>query len=489
LPLSYHHLFTEFRAYEADTSKGSEFLLGTEAIADWKLKHFLCGLKIGQNKQLLSTYRVWSSRRLRCKMESFDANSAYGFMEKLVREIGNRESGTESERHAAQRIRAWLEEFGFANTRVEEFEVQTSRITREEAWLPDGTHFECSAVGNSLSTPPEGVEGEVVMLESTAPEALKAIRNKIAALSIVLYMKDFEKVVKAEPVALIYPSRTPLAPGIYRSLRAEYTEKLNIPTVSMAHDDVLNVLKGPRKLRIVTEVERITAKSQNVLCEASGTLEDEDLLVCGHYDTVRNVIGAHDNAAGTAMVLELARIFAHEKLNRTLRFATFGSEELGLRGSLDYSEKPEHAKNLRFCLDLDVHGILLGTLSATALGPEDLKSYLRFMAKELAIPLPITSELGLGGSDHMPFAFYGVPSVMLERKGAAAHIMHTRLEDLRWCGSEAFVSAGKLSQTLLERLAKAGELPFEKKIPKDIATAVEKRFKDWRIERKAKGRP
>ena len=419
-------------------------------------------------------------------MKSFDADSAYHFMERLVKEIGNRESGTNSERRAAQQIKAWFEEFGLTNVRMEEFEVQTSRILKEEASLPDGTQLECSAVGNSLSTTPQGVESEVVMLESTSPEALKNIKNKIAALGIVLYQKDFYKILNAGPLALIYPSRTPLAPTIYRSIRAEYTEKQNIPAVSMAHDDVLNVLKGQKRLKIVTEVEKVTAKSQNVLGEVSGSLEDEDILVGGHYDTVRTVIGAHDNAAGTAVVLELARIFAHEKLNRTLKFAAFGSEELGLRGSLNHAENLENIKNLKLYLNFDVHGILLGALNAIVLGSEDLKSLMRFTAKELGIPLQITSELGPGGSDHMPLAFYGVPSVALSRTGGAAQIMHTNLEDLRWCGSDAFVSAGKLSQTLLERLVKAAELPFEKEIPKDIAKALEKRFEDSGIKKKVK---
>ena len=322
------------------------------------------------------------------------------------------------------------------------------------------------------------------MLESASQEALKNIANKIAVLSIVLYQKDFSKVLKAKPLALIYPSRTPLAPTIYRSVRAEFVEKENIPAISMAHDDVLKVLKDPKRLKMVTEVKKVTAKSQNVLGEVPGILEDEDILVGGHYDTVRSVLGAHDNAAGTAVVLELARIFAGEKPNRTLRIAAFGSEELGLRGSFHHAENPENTKNLKLCLDFDVHGILLGTLNAVTLGPEELKSLLCFTAKELGIPLQVTSDLGMGGSDHMPLAFYGVPSVWLLRAGGAAQIMHTNLEDLRWCGSEAFIPAGKLSQTLLERLLRAEELPFEKKIPNDVAKALEKRFEDSGIKKK-----
>jgi hypothetical protein len=419
-------------------------------------------------------------------MKSFDASSAYRFMETLVKDVGNRESGTDSERKAAQQIKTWFEELGLSSVTTEQFEVQTSQILKEEAWLPDGTRIECTAVGNSLSTPPEGVEAEVVMLESMSQEALKKIENKIAVLSIILYKKDFLKIVKAKPVAVVYPSHTPLAPTIYRSIRAEFVENENVPAVSMAHDDVLKVLKGPKKLRILTEVKKVTAKSQNVLGKVPGVLEDEDILIGAHCDTVRSVKGAHDNAAGTSLVLELARIFAGEKPNRTLRVAAFGSEELGLRGSFHYAENPENTKNLKLCLDFDVHGILLGSLSAVVLGPEELKSYLSFTAKELGIRLQATSELGMGGSDHMPLAFYGVPSIMLSRGGGAAQIMHTNLEDLRWCGPEAFIPAGKLSQTLLERLLKAEELPFEKKIPNEIAKALEKRFEDSGIKKKAK---
>jgi acetylornithine deacetylase/succinyl-diaminopimelate desuccinylase-like protein len=417
-------------------------------------------------------------------MKVFDANSAYGYMEKLVKEIGNRESGTDAEKRAAVQIKTWFEQLGLANVRVEEFQVKTSRILKEEAWLQDGSKLKCTAVGNTLSTPAEGVEGEVVMLESTAPEALKRIKGKIAAVTIILYEKDFHKVVKAGPLAIIYTSATPLAPGIYRSVRAEYTEKMNIPAVAMSHDDVLGMLTEKKRLKLVTRVEPVTATSQNVLGEIPGRLEGECVLIGGHYDTVRKVMGAHDNAAGTAMVLELARVFAQEKPKRTLRVAAWGSEELGLRGAFHYAENPENLRDLRFYLNFDVHGILLGTMRAVVVAPEDVKSLLRFISKELGVTLEITNEFGPGGSDYMPISFYGVPSVWLTRRGGADRIMHTELEDLRWCGAEAFEPAGKLSQTLLNRLLNAEELPFEKEIPDDLAKVLEKRLADSGIKKK-----
>jgi aminopeptidase YwaD len=417
-------------------------------------------------------------------VKSFDAGSAYGYMEKLVKEIGNRESGTDAEKRAAEQIKSWFEQLGLTDVHIDEFQVKTSRILKEEAWLPDGSRLKCSAVGNTLSTPAEGVEGEVVMLESTSPEALKRIKGKIAAATIVLYEKDFSRVVDAEPLAIIYTSATPLAPTNYRSIRVEYTEKMNIPAVAMAHDDVLGILTEKKKLKLVTQVEPVTARSQNVLGEIPGKLDGEDLIIGGHYDTVRKVLGAHDNAGGIGMVLELARIFANEKPKRTLRVAAWGSEELGLRGAFNYSEKPDRLRDLRFYLNFDVHGILLGTLEALVVAPEDVKSLLRFLSKELGITVKVTNDLGVGGSDYMPLSLYGVPSVSLSRRGGAERVMHTDLEDLRWCGVEAFETAGKLSQTLLERLLDAEELPFEKEIPADLAKVLEKRLADSGIKRK-----
>jgi hypothetical protein len=75
---------------------------------------------------------------------------------------------------------------------------------------------------------------------------------------------------------------------------------------------------------------------------------------------------------------------------------------------------------------------------------------------------------------------------MLSRVGGAAQVMHTNLEDLRWCGPEAFIPAGKLSQTLLERLLRAEELPFEKQMPDNIAKELEKRFEDSGIKKKVR---
>ena len=65
------------------------------------------------------------------------------------------------------------------------------------------------------------------------------------------------------------------------------------------------------------------------------------LLVCGHYDSrasdpmdsQSDAPGANDDGSGTAVVLELARVFSKYPVEATVVFAAFAGEEQGLLGS------------------------------------------------------------------------------------------------------------------------------------------------------------
>lgn len=53
----------------------------------------------------------------------------------------------------------------------------------------------------------------------------------------------------------------------------------------------------------------------------------EVVILGAHYDSAEDAPGADDNASGVAGVLELARVFSHERLARTVRFVFFPNEE------------------------------------------------------------------------------------------------------------------------------------------------------------------
>lgn len=73
---------------------------------------------------------------------------------------------------------------------------------------------------------------------------------------------------------------------------------------------------------------------RNIIAETKGTRFPDKIIVIGaHYDTVWLSPGADDNASGVAVLLELARIMATVKYEKTLRFIAFSNEEQPFSGS------------------------------------------------------------------------------------------------------------------------------------------------------------
>ena len=76
----------------------------------------------------------------------------------------------------------------------------------------------------------------------------------------------------------------------------------------------------------------------NVLGVKPGVdLPDEQVLVSAHYDHIFNCPGADDNGTGVAGVLESARVLSMADYSRTLVFACWDEEELGMVGSYAYA--------------------------------------------------------------------------------------------------------------------------------------------------------
>ncbi len=67
---------------------------------------------------------------------------------------------------------------------------------------------------------------------------------------------------------------------------------------------------------------------ENLSVELRGTTKPGKIIVVGgHYDSVAGCPGANDNGSGTVAILALARAFAGQGLDRTVRFVAFVNEE------------------------------------------------------------------------------------------------------------------------------------------------------------------
>jgi Iap family predicted aminopeptidase len=175
-----------------------------------------------------------------------------------------------------------------------------------------------------------------------------------------------------------------------------------------------------RRARLRIALEPAAVRGLNVVGIVPGrdpALADETVVVGAHYDHLGRAggavhPGADDNASGTAVVVGLARAFATAGgAPRTLVFALFGAEELGLIGSGHYVRHPSRplARTVAM-VNFDMVGRLrdqrltIGGLDSAAGLREIVVTAAR--AESLSV-----AERGspFGPSDHARFYRAGVP--------------------------------------------------------------------------------
>ncbi len=197
-----------------------------------------------------------------------------------------------------------------------------------------------------------------------------------------------------------------------------------------------------RNLRLEVKMKRIEpGMGENVVGVLHGSdpvLRDEYIVIGGHMD--HNGVGrdghlyagADDNASGTAVVLELARLFAAmpQKPKRSILFVGFGGEEQGLRGSKYFAyHPPAPAAKICAMLNFDMEGT--GDGGAYLGGRNYLPQVLQ--ALEAAMPDSLLDKTrfgrgwGMGGSDHSHFVEQGIPAIYFSSTGG--HPFYHRIED------------------------------------------------------------
>jgi hypothetical protein len=96
------------------------------------------------------------------------------------------------------------------------------------------------------------------------------------------------------------------------------------------------------KLRALDMQPTTPGPREEVYCTKVGTTHPEEMYILGaHMDGHGWSEAANDNGSGTAIVMELARIFSNPdvRTDRTIRFALWNNEETGLNGARAYVEQ------------------------------------------------------------------------------------------------------------------------------------------------------
>jgi len=102
-------------------------------------------------------------------------------------------------------------------------------------------------------------------------------------------------------------------------------------------------LKQPdEKVRALDMQASTPGLREEVYCTKIGTTHPEEMyIVGGHMDGIGFAEAANDNGSGTAIVMELARIFSQPSVQteRSIRFILWNNEETGLNGARAYIEQ------------------------------------------------------------------------------------------------------------------------------------------------------
>ncbi|MGE0811811.1 MAG: M28 family metallopeptidase [Vicinamibacterales bacterium] len=96
------------------------------------------------------------------------------------------------------------------------------------------------------------------------------------------------------------------------------------------------------RLRALNAEEPVDGERQEVYCTKIGTTRPDEMYIIGaHMDGHGVNQAANDDGSGTALVMELARVFSAPdvRTDRSIRFALWNNEETGTQGAQAYVEQ------------------------------------------------------------------------------------------------------------------------------------------------------
>jgi hypothetical protein len=380
---------------------------------------------------------------------------AWNITEGLTTEVGQRLAGTEAEARGREWAVAKLKALGFSNVRVEPFDMPTWTRGPEsvEILAPFPQKLAVAALGNSASTPPAGITGEVVGFDTlaaleTAPDA--AVRGKIVFVSHAMPRTMdgsgygfFGGPRRQGPS--IASSKGAIA-IVIRSIGTDYHRNPHTGVMSFAEgvkpipagalplpdaEQLQRILKRgkPVTMRLTLVSQTGRGQSGNVIAEVPG--RDPSLppvLVGGHLDSWDQGTGAIDDAAGVAIATAAARrIMDAGRPLRTIRVVWFGAEEPGLFGGLDYMRK--HAKEPHWALAESDFGAGRIWRVTTKLGPQREAEAKTVQAALAPLGIVPGSRDEADGSDIGPMIGAGAPAIGLSQDGTYYFDVHHTPDD------------------------------------------------------------
>ncbi len=391
-------------------------------------------------------------------------------VEDLTTEIGPRQAATEAEAAARNWAVRRLKEMGFQNVREERFAMPTWVRGDEAASLIGPFHpqkLAIAALGNSASTGPKGIEGEIVYFVGfdalqAAPDTLVKgkivfIDHKMAptqdgsgygyygrgrftgpnvaakkgAIAIVIRsigtddhrnphtgVTNFEAGVKPIPAAAL---SNPDADQLVRQWERTQAMRRVGDSGDRRQSLRMKLLLTPRDLG--------QQRSGNVIAEVPGSdPAASPIIIACHLDSWDLGTGAIDDAAGCGIITAAAKyVMMTSQPRRSIRILWAGAEEVGVFGGKAYFDAHGKAKHA-VALESDFGADRVWRIDFKL--PDSAKSLADQLAAAVA-PFGVVRgrQPAAGGADIGALVAAGVPAIDLAQDGTRYFDLHHTPDD------------------------------------------------------------
>ncbi|MBE3674711.1 M20/M25/M40 family metallo-hydrolase [Pseudoalteromonas distincta] len=394
------------------------------------------------------------------RTSALNSDLSYKLLESLTTEVGPRLPGTENDKKAVAWAKAKFNELGFDKVWLEEATFPEWRRYSESGKIltPSEQPLHLTALGNSISTPKDGITAPVVLFETldeliAAPE--NSLKGKIAYINYRMNRdidgNGYGPAVKARGTGAIEASKKGAVAYMMRSVStghhrfahtggSYYKEGVTkIPNVTIANPDAdqiarLIALDKDVSVNINVQTESLgEGTGYNVIGQFNGTENPEQyVLIGGHLDSWDLGTGALDDGAGVALTMAAAKHISDVKRpKRSIRVVLFAAEELGLWGAKAYfAEHKNELSNIVAAAESDFGADVVYAFESNV-SAESLP-VVRAIAKELA-PLNIEhigKNQANGGPDLIPLkAATSAPIFELAQDGTDYFDYHHTADD------------------------------------------------------------
>ncbi|WP_421728922.1 M20/M25/M40 family metallo-hydrolase [Brevundimonas sp.] len=318
----------------------------------------------------------------------------------LTDRIGGRMTNSPQMRQAEQWTQERFRSWGLSNVHAEGFEFGRGwSAVRSSARMTEPRVMDLRAIPIAWTPGTNGViSGPIVVAPITAAAQFDAWKGKLRGKIVLITQPDnggeptepaFKRLTDedlADPATFVQPRNDPAAAEkAALSGRAQFAGRLDAflveegalamvrmsqreggllhgtgytyqvgatpltPGIELAAEDYrrlarLALTEAPPTLELMSEVQfhDEDTRAYNIIADIPGSSRSGEYVMAGaHLDSWAASDGAVDNAAGSAVIMEAARILKTMGVRpkRTIRFALWSGEEQGILGSLAYVDQ------------------------------------------------------------------------------------------------------------------------------------------------------